>query len=451
MSYKEELMNRLMNLKFHDGSVLDGFNFGDIYLKAMNGISNNISDAILKSTEVLNITGKVIPVTLDEITITADLADGTSVRTRKNLMKAIENKVVGIERVAISPNNARPAPGVLEAIEEAEAIVIAPGSLYTSVLPTLLVRNVVKSIKESKALKIFVSNIMTEPGQTEGFTLSDHLKVIKDHIGVDLFDLALVDNGEVVPEYIRKYNKDGSEPVEVDNKNVNNIRIVERKLSTIIDGKIRHDPDVVAINIVEYICNELKFQDEQNSTEYILLESVLKEQRKKQLKQEKALTKTKNNKPVLVSGKREKKASKFKEKYKDRFASIKTADIVRTEKRKKMEQDEKKRKSKGKPVRNASNDMIGGRHAEKASVAPKRNIMFKDDLDELKNKFNRNIDYTSENAYKVNSRIEPEKKVLAHKEEAKEIKEIDLDNIHENERENSRIQDIMDKLNHLDD
>ena len=334
MSDRDDLMAKLMNLDFGENSALNGLNFGDIYLSAMNEISGNISEAIRKSTEVLNITGKVLPVTLDKITIAADFSDGSHVTTRKEFIEAINTKIVEINRVFISPSNCRPAPGVLEAIREAEAIVIAPGSLYTSVLPTLLVKNIVNEIRDSKALKIFMSNIMTEPGQTDDFSLSDHLRVIKEHIGVDLFDICLVDNGEVVPEYVRKYNKDGAELVEIDEKKIPGVRVVEKKLSTIVDGKIRHNPQVVAMTIIEFICNELKFQDEHHGTEYLLLQSVLKEQRKLQAKKER--DEAKGKLPVVVkNNKLKSKKSKFKEKYNDRFSSIKTADITRNERRRK--------------------------------------------------------------------------------------------------------------------
>ena len=98
----------------------------------------------------------------------------------------------------------------LEAIREADAIIIGPGSLYTNVLPNLLVKNVSRAIRDSKAMKFYISNIMTEPGQTDNYTLSDHLKAINEHVGTDIIDYCLADTGEVVPEYIRKYNKDGA-------------------------------------------------------------------------------------------------------------------------------------------------------------------------------------------------------------------------------------------------
>ena len=414
MSDRDDLMSKLMNLDFGENSALNGLNFGDIYLSAMNEISGNISEAIRKSTEVLNITGKVLPVTLDKITIAADFSDGSHVTTRKDFIEAVNTRIVEIDRVFIAPSNCRPAPGVLEAIREAEAIVIAPGSLYTSVLPTLLVKNVVNEIRESKALKIFVSNIMTEPGQTDDFSLSDHLKVIKEHIGVDLFDVCLVDNGEVVPEYVRKYNKDGAELVEIDEKKIPGVRVVEKKLSTIVDGKIRHNPQVVAMTIVEFICNELKFQDEHHGTEYLLLQSVLKEQRKIQAKKERDEARGKLT-VVVKNNKLKTKQSKFKEKYNDRFASIKTADITRNERRRKE----------GLAPREESLNRVkreGNKKVNKVSVENKVNEVKRENItrEQIKNEVKSNVKQNVKQEEKVSNRFEEYKAFLKERELEKE-------------------------------
>lgn len=434
MSDREDLMGRLMNLDFGENSALNGLNFGDIYLAAMNEISGNISEAIRKSTEVLNITGKVIPVTLDKITIAADFSDGTHVTTRKDFIEAVNNKIVEINRVFISPSNCRPAPGVLDAIAEAEAIVIAPGSLYTSVLPTLLVKNIVNAIRESKALKIFISNIMTEPGQTDDFSLSDHLRVIKEHIGVDLFDVCLVDNGEVVPEYVRKYNKDGAELVEIDQKNIPNVRVVEKKLSTIVDGKIRHNPQVVAMTIVEFICNELKFQDEHHGTEYLLLQSVLKEQRKLQAKKEKDIAKGKLP-TVKDKDKSKSKSSKFKEKYKDRFSSIKTVDIARDERRKKAGLEPRGTKSKTTSLKQNENKILEKKIMEnKPEIKPEKTRMVERE-NVIKKEKSSDSFFNKLDGYKALMRERQEKK----EEEAKRKKELEFEKI-EKQREQRRIE-----------
>ena len=361
MSDKEDIMRKLMYFNFQN-ERLRGLNFGDIYLTAMNEIYNNISEAILKSTEVLNINGRVMPVTLDEITICAELTDGTTVKQKDKIPEMVAAKVESINRIYISPSNCRPSPGVLDAIEEADVIIIGPGSLYTNVLPNLLVKNVSRAIRDSKAMKFYISNIMTEPGQTDNYTLSDHLKAINEHVGTDIIDYCLADTGEVVPEYIRKYNKDGADLVEIDSRKINeyNVKVIQRNMSCIKNDRIRHKSDVIASTIIEMICNDLKFHDMQNNTEYLLLQSVLKDQKKLILKEEK------RKKKLLESGKLPKKESdikrnsKFKEKYRDRVESIQNTDAKIKENRRIAEEIEKmerakmaasaKRKENGRPV-----------------------------------------------------------------------------------------------------
>lgn len=347
MSDKEDIMRNLINWNFQN-ERLRGLNFGDIYLTAMNEIYSNISEAILKSTEVLNITGKVIPVTLDEITICAELTDGTTIKQKDRIPEIVAEKVEKINRIYISPTNCRPAPGVIESIEDADVIIIGPGSLYTNVLPNLLVKNVSKAIKDSKALKFYISNIMTEPGQTDNYSLSEHLKAIKEHVGTDIIDYCLADTGEVIPEYIRKYNKEGADLVEIDSKQLSqyNVKVIQRDMSCIKNDKIRHDPNKVATIIIEMICNDLKFHDMQNNTEYLLLQSVLKDQKKLQLKEAKkkqstALVKSKKKPKALV-----KKDSRFKEKYRERVESIQNTDAQIAENRRIAEEITKMERSK---------------------------------------------------------------------------------------------------------
>ena len=249
-----------------------------------------------------------------------------------------------------SPSNCRPAPGVIEAIEDADVIIIGPGSLYTNVLPNLLVKNVAKAIKDSKAMKFYISNIMTEPGQTDNYDLSEHFRVIKEHVGTDIIDYCLADTGEVVPEYIRKYNKEGSDLVEIDSRKLNNynIKIIQRNMSCIKDGKVRHNPEIIAAAIIEMLCNDLKFHDMQNDTEYLLLQSVLKEQKKVIAQNEKRLVKV-SNKPSLIKKKTNtNKRSKFKEKYNERVSSIQNTESKIAENKKIAKEIEKMEKAKKK-------------------------------------------------------------------------------------------------------
>ena len=169
LSTNEDAMGGLLNYKFNTGK-LKSLSFGDIYLLGMKELYGDFAESIKQSKEVLNITGKVLPVTLEEIKICAELEDGTIIENREKIPEEVTNRISKINRIFINPTNCRPAPGVLEAIQEADAIIIGPGSLYTNVIPNLLVKGVTKAIKESKAFKIYVSNLMTEPGQTDSYS-----------------------------------------------------------------------------------------------------------------------------------------------------------------------------------------------------------------------------------------------------------------------------------------
>lgn len=342
LSYNEQAMENILNLKFNQG-MFNGLTFGDIYLYSMKELYGDFTESIEKSKDILNIIGRVLPVTLDEVKICAELENGIVVEEKEKIPQIVFDKVTKINRIYINPSNCIPAPGVLEAIKNADAIVIGPGSLYTNVIPNLLVKNVSKTIKESKAIKIYVNNIMTEPGQTDNYAISDHLQAIIDHAGKGIIDYCIYDTGEIVPEFIRKYNLEGQDLVEQDIQKCNDkgIKLLQRNLSTIIDDNIRHSPKAVAEAIIQIICDDLKFKDKQNEPEYIMLNARLKEEKKRKKHAKPILKKTNTNKKKTVH-KHEKRTSKFNEKYKERIESIKTSDEKRLENIKKEQEENKK-------------------------------------------------------------------------------------------------------------
>ena len=343
MSDHEDLMKNLMNHKFKN-ERLYGLNFCDVYMTAMNELYSNMSEAIQKSTEVLNITGKVIPATLDEVTICAELNDGTVIEQKDRIPEIVAEKVETINRIFISPSNCTPAPGVLEAIKEAEAIIIGPGSLYTNVIPNLLVKNVAKTIKESKAIKMYVSNIMTEQGQTDNYVLSDHVKAIQSHVGSGVFDIVLADTSEVIPEYIRRYNKEGEDVVEANVSKTSSmgVRVIERNMSCVKNDRVRHNSDIIASTIIEMICNDLRFHDKQSETGFVLFNSVLKEQKKIQEKRAKQALKNKGKK-VEEKKKPARTKSKFAMKYSERVEAIQNQEEI-IAKKKKIEAEKSRRR-----------------------------------------------------------------------------------------------------------
>lgn len=319
-------IGHLLNHEMLNGK-LKGLKFSDIYFTAMKELYGNDTTSIEKSNSVFNITGNVIPVTAQEMTICAELENGYVVEEKDKIPEVVNDKMTKISRVYLKPSNCKPAPGVLEAIKEADSIIIGPGSLYTNIIPNLLVSGVAKAIKESKAIKIYINNIMTEPGQTDDYTVADHLKAIKEHCGEGLIDYCIYDTGEVIPEYIKKYNKEGADLVEqkIDDPMIKRVKFIKKNISTIIDDKVRHDPLLVAESAITLICNDLKYQDKENDPEYLMLNAKLQSDKRinKLKKEKKKKDKRAQKKGIDQNAKKKGKQSKFSSKYSERIKSIK--------------------------------------------------------------------------------------------------------------------------------
>ena len=351
LSANENQFGKLFNYEFKSGK-LSGLNFSDIYFSAMEEVNGNFEDSIIKSNEVLNMVGKVIPVTLDEMKIIAELANGYIVEEKSRIPEVVSDKLTKINRIMINPTNCRPAPGVVEAIKNADCIVIGPGSLYTNVIPNLLINGVTKAIKESTAIKVYISNIMTEPGQTDDYSIADHINAIVDHCGTGMIDYCIYDTGEIVPEYIKKYNREGQDLVEQDISKIKGIKFLQRNLSIIKGDLIRHDPSLVASSIIELICDDLKYQDKQNDPQYLMLNNKLKEEKRiNKIKKRTAKNAQKEREGKIPKSKKNKGKSKFSSKYSDRIESIREAD-------KKAENKMKQRKNKENKTRVKTNTKV---------------------------------------------------------------------------------------------
>ena len=327
LSYDENEMEKLLNCKFEDGK-LNNLSFGDIYFLAMNKSYGNFTKSIENSKSILNMTGRVLPVTLDPINICAELEDGTVVEKRDKIPEIVSEKTSKISRIYINPTNTLPSPGVIDSIIDADAIVIGPGSLYTNVIPNLLVRGIAKAIKESKAIKVYVSNIMTEMGQTDNYTLSEHIKAIDDYVGEGIINYCIYDTGEIVPEFIHKYNLKGADIVLPDIQKAKElgVHLIQRDLSKVEGDSIRHDPDVIASTIIQLICDELKFKDMQNDSQYMMLNSKLRETKREIRKREKAEKKFQKSGKKPFERREPGSKSKFTMKYKDRLESIRESE-----------------------------------------------------------------------------------------------------------------------------
>ena len=342
LSPNSEEMKKIIEYTFKEGKLKD-LSFGDLYLYVMQKIYGDFTNSVKKASRILSMVGGVLPVTLDEMNICAELQDGTVIKEKSKIKEVVSNKVTKINRVYLNPTNCRTAPGVLDAIKNADAIVIGPGSLYTNVIPNLLIKSVSKTIKDSKAIKIYVSNIMTEPGQTEDYDVSDHIQSIIEHSGKGVIDFCISDVGEIVPEYIRKYNLLGSDVVNIDTAKIKSkgVQLIKGELACIKDGHIIHDGERTAKLIIELICTDLRFKDQYNNEQYALLNSHLKDENKKEKVRKRKHDKIKRLEKKAVGKHTEKMKSKFASKYKDRIESIKESESTRL---KNIEEVEKKQK-----------------------------------------------------------------------------------------------------------
>ncbi len=240
----EPQMEKLLRYRFQDGE-LKGQSFGNLFLAAMTGISEDFETAVRNMSEVLAVTGIVMPVTSENINLIAELEDGTLIKGESRIGEHHTFHPGRIKKLYLDKDNVKPLKSTLAVIGRAEIIVLGPGSLYTSIIPNLLVDDVVESIKNSKAVRIYVANIMTQPGETEGYSVFDHIEAIYRHVGAGGFiDYCIVNISKVPDDIYKRYKDDGAAAVKVDSLKIRKlgIKIVERDLLQINKGYVRHDP-----------------------------------------------------------------------------------------------------------------------------------------------------------------------------------------------------------------
>ena len=215
----EPLMEELLQYRFKDGR-LKNQSFGNLFLAAMDGISNNFEEAVQKMSSVLAVTGRVIPVTLDNMILKAKLKNGRIIDGESNIPKGALKYNSAIDEVFIEPKDAKAIKEALIAINEADAVILGPGSLYTSIIPNLLVREIRDALEKTKALRIYVSNIMTQPGETENYDVKDHIKAINKHAKCKVVDYVVVNIGKISSDLEEKYRKDNSNIVNINEEAV---------------------------------------------------------------------------------------------------------------------------------------------------------------------------------------------------------------------------------------
>lgn len=208
----EPLLEEVLQYRFAHGEGLAGHTLGNLMLAALSDITGDFVQGIKELSRVLAVQGKVLPVSGKAVILKAVMEDGSQVVGESKIPLSGKR----IQRLELYPPDVPPNREVLEAIAEADAVVVGPGSLYTSVLPNLLVRDVAEAIHRSRALKVYICNVMTQPGETDGFSASDHLRVIQQHVGRPLFDTVIIHQGDLPAEILEQYAEQNAQPVVAD-------------------------------------------------------------------------------------------------------------------------------------------------------------------------------------------------------------------------------------------
>ena len=277
----EPLMEELLQYRFKDGR-LKNQSFGNLFLAAMDGISSNFEEAVQKMSSVLAVTGKVLPVTLENMVLKARLKNGKVVQGESMIPEEALAQESPIDRIFIEPEDAKPLEESIKAIREADAIILGPGSLYTSIIPNLLVKDIAHEVSKANGLKLYISNIMTQPGETDGYDVTDHINAIHRHVKEEFIDYIIVNSGEISEELEEKYKSEGAQLVKVDENKLKKfgIGIIEGDFIKVRKGYIRHDAEKLASILIETIMEKKLFFDRRKIIEYFYLSERLKHNKK---------------------------------------------------------------------------------------------------------------------------------------------------------------------------
>jgi len=246
----ETLFARLFGYRFSSGRGLKGHSLGNLFLTALTHLTHDFAKAVRLSSEVLAVRGEIYPSTLADVRLRARLRDGRVIDGESRIAKTR----VPIRRLQIVPSHCQPLPETLAALAEADLITLGPGSLYTSLIPNLLVRGIPEAIARSKALKVYVGNLMTQPGETRGYTAADHLRALHQHAGRRLFDLVVLNNTDLSPGLHKRYAAQHVGPVLTDIEEVWT-QGVEPVLADLLveDHVARHDSRRLAQLLVDLV------------------------------------------------------------------------------------------------------------------------------------------------------------------------------------------------------
>lgn len=244
------LMRDLFQFRFKTTSDLSGHSFGNLFITVMTQLTGDFEKAIKETSKVLALRGQVIPSTLNNVALVAEYKDGSTAQGEDKIPKAR----IPINKVYLKPQDSLATPDALKAIEEAQVIVLGPGSLYTSIIPNLLIKEITDAIVASQAIKVYVCNVMTQPGETDNFSVSEHIRTLAAHSHPRVIDYCVVNNGQIPLHVLERYKKQKSYPVSYARSEIESMgyRIIEDDFVT-NDDVVRHDPEKLARIIFGFI------------------------------------------------------------------------------------------------------------------------------------------------------------------------------------------------------
>lgn len=265
LSEDEAVLSRLFQYRFADGEGLKGHSFGNLFLTALSEITGDFPSAVKVSSEILASRGRIFPSTARDVAIEAMLEDGSIVHGETSISKSTAR----IREIRLVPEACDPLPETLEAIENADLITLGPGSLFTSVIPNLLVEGIPGAIRRSRALKACLMNLMWQPGETINFRASDHIDAIHRHAGGNLVDIAVLNSRPIGEALLRKYEMEHARPVENDIERLREMNVEVAAADLLLEaGTVRHNPAALAALVMDLVREARRRSGEESRNEH---------------------------------------------------------------------------------------------------------------------------------------------------------------------------------------
>lgn len=258
LSESEDIMQSLFQYRFK-GEGLSGHAFGNLFLTALTDITGSFLEAVKLTSQILRTKGAIIPSTVEDIHLVARFSDGEVVQGEEEITEYGKKGIAKVEDIWIEPKEAKAPIEAVAAVEKANLILFGPGSLYTSIVPNLLIRDIKEAVERSPALKVFIVNAMTQPGETDEYTAYDHLKTFLRFTGLKGVDAVIVNTKMPSGDTLKRYLEQGQEPVTPDIAKIakEGVRVYAEDLIGDRDSFVRHDPDRLTDLIVKIVCNEI--------------------------------------------------------------------------------------------------------------------------------------------------------------------------------------------------